>query len=50
MPGRKTAGGAAGAICAIVTFTGTRCVNFVKLPDALFGGMSENSDAVFAPI
>jgi len=39
-----------GASPAMEIFTGTRCVTLVKLPEALFGGISENWAAVFVPI
>ena len=38
------------SVLSIETLSGTRWVTFVKLPDALLGGISENCDAVFEPI
>ena len=38
------------SVPSIEIFTGTRWVTLVKLPDALLGGMSENCEAVLAPM
>jgi hypothetical protein len=52
MPGSKSTcrRGSTPALRSIEIFTGTRWVTFVKLPEALFGGINENCEAVFAPI
>jgi hypothetical protein len=34
---------------SIDILTGIRCVTFVKLPEALFAGIRENTDAVLEP-
>ena len=51
MPGRSSIGNSpAGRFCVIDILTGTRCVIFVKFPDALPGGIRENCDAVDLPM
>jgi hypothetical protein len=49
MPGSKSIFAGCPPVLKMVSFKGILCETFVKLPDALSGGISENCDAVLFP-